>query len=855
MRTFSQVVSRVHAAAARHVLSAVVAVTAISACSGGGSRNAAPITEPVTNTVALSVSGSGTGSGKVMSTPAGIDCDMSAGAASGTCTARYRAGTVVTLETVPSPTSVFVAFSGDCALATCQTTMEAPRIVTATFVPNLLSVVAQAASRGGGRVVSSPAGIDCILNGAAAGSGACTAGFPLNTVVTLQQEPVAGAVFQAWGSACVGNPCSLTLNGQRTVDVTYRMPEPPGTLTVSGGGSGTGTVISAPDGIACAITAGVTSGTCSAVFAAGMVIALNATSSGTGTFAGFSGNCSGQTCSAAILLGTVSTVAATFMAAVPPSIPSILTISPSPASRGSGVITSVPAGITCTVSHGVTSGVCSVNFTMGTIVTLTQTPQGNSLFQGWSGDCVGNPCQLTLTQPRIGEVTYRVPPPGIVTVAGTGTGNGAVTSSPSGIACTVTAGVTSGICSTSFDAGSSVTLIGGASGGDSFDGFSGTCTGGACVIPVVSGVTSAVNVGFTAAPQRLIVTPGSGSAGSGVITSVPAGISCVVSGSSSSGTCNALFLHNTVVTLQQSTTGNAVFNGWAGDCTTDPCQVAMSQGRTALVIFRTQGLVISGGGSGTGTITSSPSGISCVITAGVVGGTCSATFPPNTLVTLTSTPSGINSFSGYTGACNGPTCSVTMVTGAMTAVTAQFAAPPTLTMTAVSGSEGGGTITSAPLGIACTLTYIATNGSCVNAYALNTSVMLTQTPSTGSVFVYWLGACSGSANSCTVALTQSRSVQALYRLAVPGSVTVNSGAGAGSGSVSSSPGGLACSIANGVKGGICRAIFPVGSTLSLIPRASSGSTFTGFSGSCSGMTCVLTVPENGDISVTANFIR
>jgi hypothetical protein len=674
------------------------------------------------------------------------------------------------------------------------------------------------------------------------------------TLVTLTQSPLGAAVFQGWSGDCVGNPCQLTMNQSRVAEVTYHLPPPAGTIAVTGSGTGNGLVTSVPAGIACSITAGVASGTCSAPFASGLAVALTATPSGTGTFTGFSGACGGSTCTATVVPNAVTAVAAIFAAA--PS-PATLTVTASPASRGSGTITSNPSGINCTVNDGATTGVCSLTVAAGTIVTLAQTPSGNTLFQGWSGDCVGNPCQLTMTQSRIGELTYRVPPPGIVTITGSGSGNGAVTSSPSGISCTVTAGVTSGICSASFEAGSSVTLIGGAANGGSFDGFSGSCTGGTCVLPITSGVTSAVTVGYTAAPQRLTVAPGSGSAGSGVVTSTPAGISCVLSGSSSSGTCSALFPHNTIVTLQQATTGNAVFNGWAGDCTADPCQLATTQPRTALVVFRTQGITISGGGTGTGTVTSSPSGISCVITAGVVGGTCSTTFPPNTLVTLTSTPSGINSFAGYTGACNGPTCSVTMVTGAMTTVTAQFAAPPTLTIATTTGSQGGGTITSAPVGISCALTYVATSGTCVNAYELNTSVTLTQTATGGSVFVYWLGACAaaGTNDTCTVALTQSRTVQALYRLAVPGSVTVNVGTGTGSGSVSSSPGGLACSIANGTKGGICRAIFPVGSTLSLLPIASAGSTFAGFSGSCSGMTCVLQVPENGDITVVANFIR
>ena len=967
-----------------------------------------------------------------MSSPSGIDCALSAGATSGSCTAQFPQGTVVTLQTEPAATSVFLAFSGDCAQAPCTTTMQAPRAVTATFVPNYLSVVANAASVGSGHIVSTPAGIDCTLSGTAAGTGACSISFPIGTVVTLTQEPIAGAIFSAWSSNCVGNPCAVTMGGQRTVDVTYRTAAAPGSLTVGAYGAGSGVVTSAPDGIACTITNGVVSGTCSANFPAGVTVALTAVSATGGTFSGFTGACAGPTCSAAIVSGAVTSVNAGFTAPAPPvtltvapsaasrgsgtitsvpaglnctvtdgvasgvcavtltngtvvsltqtpdgssifqgwggdcignpcqvtmtqarvaevtyrvppaapgsltvgtygagsgvvtSVPSgiicsvtngvasgtclsnfpagvivsltavsaaggsfsgfsgacsgstcttaivsgavtsvnagftapvqaaTLVVAPSPASRGSGTLTSAPAGLNCTVNDGVASGVCAVAFANGTVVSVTQIPNGGSIFQGWSGDCIGNPCQVTMTQARVAEVTYRVPPAGIIAVSGSGTGTGSVTSSPSGIACTISAGVTSGTCSATFSAGASVTLIGGSTNNGSFDGFSGACTGSSCVVQSVSSVTTAVTAAFSAAPQRLTVTAGAGSAGGGIITSQPAGINCVLSGSTTSGTCTAFFAINTVVTLQETTSGNAVFSAWGGDCTSSPCQLILSQGRTALATFQTQGITITGGGTGNGLVTSSPAGITCTITAGTTGGTCATTFAPNTVVTLTSTPSGLSSFSGYTGACSGTTCTVSMVTGTMTSVTVQFAAPPTLSFTAATGSQGGGTLTSAPSGIACTLSNTSVSGTCTTAFALNTAVTVTQTPANGSVFMNWAGACTGS-STCQVALSQSRAVQALYRLAVPGSLTIMSGTGTGNGSVSSSPGGIACVIANGVKSGICRAIFPVGSTVTLIPVANTGFTFTGFSGSCSGMTCTLTIPENGDLTVTANF--
>jgi Divergent InlB B-repeat domain len=849
MPTIHSPARRSRNAAARHVLSAVLAVAALSACSGGKKSTPTRVTEPAPTSVALNVAGSGSGSGRVISDPAGVDCALSAGSVSGACAARFAPGTVVTLQTQPGATSVFLAFGGDCAMATCQTTMEVPRSVTATFVPNYLSIVANAASVGGGRIVSAPAGIDCILNGTAPGTGACSTSFPVGTDVTLTQEPVAGATFVAWSANCTGNPCMVTMGGQRIVDATFRMPQAPGSVAISGFGAGSGSVTSVPEGIACTISAGVANGSCTSVFAAGIAVAINAVSSGSGSFTGFSGACSGTTCNATVVPGATTTVGVGFSAA---SMPATLNVTPSPASRGGGTITSSPAGINCTISNGASSGVCSVAFATGTFVSLTQIPVGASLFQGWSGDCAGNPCQLTMSQPRVAELTYRVPPAGIVAVNGTGTGTGSVTSSPSGISCTVTAGVTSGVCSATFDAGASVTLIGGSSNSGSFDGFTGACTGGNCVIAVSSGVTSAVSAAFTAAPQRLTVAAGAGSAGGGIITSSPTGVNCVLSGSTSSGTCTAYFAAGTLVTLQETTTGNAVFAAWGGDCASTPCQLTMSQGRTALAVFQTQGVTVTGGGTGNGLVTSVPAGISCTVNGGVTGGTCATTFAPNTVVSLTSTPSGLSSFSGYTGGCSGTTCTITMVPGNTASVTASFAAPPTLSLSAATGSQGGGTLSSSPSGLTCTLSNAAASGTCTFAYALNTSVTVTQSPTSGSVFMNWAGACTGT-GACVVPLSQSRIVQALYRIAVPGSITILSGSGTGNGSVSSSPGGLACAIANGVKSGICRAIFPVGSTVTLLPIANSGYTFTGFGGSCSGMTCVMTVPENGDLTVTANF--
>jgi hypothetical protein len=81
-----------------------------------------------------------------------------------------------------------------------------------------------------------------------------------------------------------------------------------------------------------------------------------------------------------------------------------------------------------------------------------------------------------------------------------------------------------------------------------------------------------------------------------------------------------------------------------------------------------QTLTISKGGTGSGTVTSNPPGINC-------GSTCLYTFPYNTSVTLTATPTSPSTFGGWSGAgCSGTaTCTVTM--SAAQSITATFNSP------------------------------------------------------------------------------------------------------------------------------------------------------------------------------------
>ena len=106
-------------------------------------------------------------------------------------------------------------------------------------------------------------------------------------------------------------------------------------------------------------------------------------------------------------------------------------------------------------------------------------------------------------------------------------------------------------------------------------------------------------------------------------------------------------------------------------------------------------LTVAKSGTGTGTVDSSPSGITC-------GSTCSATYTSGTTVALSATPTTGSTFTGWSGACTG-TGSCTVVLDANKSATAAFAlsTPTTYALTVTKAGTGTGTVTSSPAGIAC----------------------------------------------------------------------------------------------------------------------------------------------------------
>ncbi|MHB1207925.1 MAG: InlB B-repeat-containing protein, partial [Rhodospirillaceae bacterium] len=348
----------------------------------------------------------------------------------------------------------------------------------------------------------------------------------------------------------------------------------------------------------------------------------------------------------------------------------------------------------------------------------------------------------------------------------------------------------------------------------------GTFSGSVCAVPAPDAGSSG---GAAGGGTNTGGTTGGGS-GSSPGTGVSYGLSVSVTGKgtvsdpSAHGInckpgCTTDFDQGTSVVLTATPESGETFQGWEGACsgTQTTCTVAMNAANSVSAAFSGIGATDSFfllnlsatmngglGAAGQGTVTSSPSGLTCQGAVCSVGPgattTTSSQFLAGKTVTLTATPSNGATFTGWSGDCSGTgLCTVTMSQARN--VTAAFA--PGTGGTGTGGTGTGGTGTGGGSGSS-------------TGYLLNFSA------------------------------------------------TMSGGLGAiGSGNVVSSPGGLTCQGGNSCSvtpdGTSSNSVqFTAGSTITLIATAFGGATFVGWSGDCSG-TAVCTLTMNAAKTVRATF--
>jgi uncharacterized repeat protein (TIGR01451 family) len=249
---------------------------------------------------------------------------------------------------------------------------------------------------------------------------------------------------------------------------------------------------------------------------------------------------------------------------------------------------------------------------------------------------------------------------------------------------------------------------------------------------------------------------------------LPAGVT-LVSATSTQGTCsNANLIVNCSVGSLSDTadvqiaivvtplatgalTNTMSVSGTEPDLATDNNTVTLVD--TVLPVFT---LTVTKTGNATGTVTGNlqlnppQPQIKC-------GSACSQPYLSGTTIYLSELPDSGSSFQGWGGACSGnsETCQVTV--NADTAVTATFVVSPVLTLK-IAG-DGAGTVTSNVGPLDCT----NAGGTCSSSYDLGSSLSLTATPSSNSIFAGWSGACSGmDPNTCVVTMNSDESVVATF---------------------------------------------------------------------------------------------
>ncbi|MBI4824805.1 MAG: InlB B-repeat-containing protein [Nitrospirae bacterium] len=576
------------------------------------------------------------------------------------------------------------------------------------------------------------------------------------------------------------------------------------TLSVNLAGSGSGTVGSSPAGLICGPT------TCSGQFPNGTNVTLVAAPTTGSTFTSWSGGCTG-TGVCVISMTSDKSVTASF---------ALNTYSLIVETTSGGTITSNPPGINCSSSPGM-NAVCPENFNYGTAVTLTATTSTGYSFTGWSGGgCSGTgTCIVTMNAAKSVTATFALNTYTLTLSSQCGTimynppGN-------QGQACVAVAGYT---CPQTYNYGTTVALSFTPYTGSTFAGWSGSgCTGtGICMV----NMTANKSVTATCGSNIYALTVTKTGTGSGMVTSSPSGIDC---GSDCTETINS----GTSVTLMATPLTGSSFTGWSGSgCSgTGTCIVSITAAKsvTAAFTLNTNDLTVTKSGTGSGTVTSSPSGINC-------GNDCSETLNYMTFVTFTATPAAGSAFTGWNGSgCSGTgTCIVAMTTNK--SVSANFTQLPDVTLSV--DVVGNGRVTSS--GIDC-------GNDCSEIFSQVGGInleFLSAISDPGWEFAGWSGDCTGAITPfCGLSMDADRHVTAIFIEIATLDVEV-----VGGGTVTSVQAGIDC-------GADCSETYDMnaGHSAALVAAAATGWEFAGWSGDCAG-TGDCAVVMDADRNVTATF--
>ncbi|WP_133511414.1 right-handed parallel beta-helix repeat-containing protein [Candidatus Thiosymbion oneisti] len=235
--------------------------------------------------------------------------------------------------------------------------------------------------------------------------------------------------------------------------------------------------------------------------------------------------------------------------------------------------------------------------------------------------------------------------------------------------------------------------------------------------------------------QSPLVTVTSGGSGNGTVSGN--GLDCTLTAGATSGTCTATPDEETAVSLTAAATAGSRFSGWTdATCqgTANPCAFTLREAKTLTAVFEKSqyGLAVTGGGTGTGTI--SGNGLDCALTVGTASGTCITTLDHGTAVSLTAAASSGSTFGGWSDASCGTASQCSLTLTAAQSLTATFKQQTT---------TGGGTTTTGT----GTTTTGTTGTTTTGTTGTTTTGTTTGTTSTGDTTTG--GSCRATAITCS----------------------------------------------------------------------------------------------------------
>lgn len=252
---------------------------------------------------------------------------------------------------------------------------------------------------------------------------------------------------------------------------------------------------------------------------------------------------------------------------------------------------------------------------------------------------------------------------------------------------------------------------------------------------VVKRVSGEGQFTFTSSLQNYYLNVDRSGTGKGTVTSSPVGIDC--------GTdCSETYSAGTEVTLIPNPDADSSFTGWSGDADCSDGVVTMNADLTCTAIFDllTYTLDVSRTGSGSGTVTSFPSGINC-------GPDCSEAYVVDAVVTLTADPDADSNFSNWSGDAD---CSDGVVTMDVSKTcTAIFDLKQYQLTTLVSPAASGS---------------ISPDCSTGCMYESGIMVILTATENIASIFNNWTNCDSPFGNVCNETMDVEETITANFQL-------------------------------------------------------------------------------------------